>query len=118
MPVAYRITEQIPGKAGEAYGYELSEPYSGADYLIVSRIDWAAFGLRETRIAPGQLLDGQVITQTGVDNSLALSIPFPLCTHAEALAEIGYEIGEKPPVEETPPGDPDVKVEPTAEVEP
>lgn len=118
MPIAYRITDKIPGKAGEAYGYELSEPYNGVDHLIVSRIDMAAFGLRETRILPGQLFDGRVIAMTDVDNTLALSIPMALCSHEEALASIGYEVGEKPQLEETPPGDPDVKVEPTVEETP
>ncbi|MFC8182393.1 MULTISPECIES: hypothetical protein [Nocardiaceae] len=115
MPTATRITDRIPGKAGEAYGYELSEPYNGVDYLIVSRIDMAAFGLRETRILPGQLFDGRVIAQTNVDNTLALSIPLELCSHEEALASIGYEAVEPPPVVEAPPGDPDEKIEPTPE---
>lgn len=96
MPTATRITDRIPGKAGESYGYELSEPFNGVDHVIVSRVDMAAFGLRETRVLPGQLFDGRVIAQTDVDNTLALSIPMSLCSHAEALASIGFEAVEKP----------------------
>lgn len=92
MPTARRMTDRIPGKAGDAYGYELSEPFNGVDYVIVSRIDMAAFGLRETRVLPGQLLDGRVIAMTDVDNTLALSIPMDLCSHEDALLSIGYGV--------------------------
>ncbi|WP_155288817.1 hypothetical protein [Rhodococcoides fascians] len=115
MATATRVTDQLRGKAGEAYGYELSEPFHGVSHLIVSRVDMAAWGLRETRIVPAMADDiGQVVMLRDGDNTMALSIPLELCSHAEALASIGYEIAE---MAEVPPGDPDVKIEPTLEAE-
>lgn len=107
MATAVKITDQIRGKAGEAYGYELSEPFNGIDFLIVSRIDMAAFGLRETRIVPAELSDGVVIMLVDGDNTMAVSIPLPLCSHEDALASIGYEVAHadplEPPAAEIPP---------------
>lgn len=96
MSTATKCTERIRGKAGEAYGYELSEPFNGVDYLIVSRIDMAAFGLQETRIVPAEMSHGDVIMMVDGDNTMAVSIPMTLCSHAEALASIGYEMVEAP----------------------
>ena len=115
MPNAERITDRIPGKAGVAYGYRLDEPYAGIDYLIVSCIDMPTFGLRETRIIPAEMFDGRVIMQTDGENTLSVSIPLPLCSHEEALGSIGYDVIEMS-LEEAPPGDPDMKIEPTPEV--
>lgn len=116
MATATRVTDRLRGKAGESYGYELSEPYYGVGHLIVSRIDMPMFGLRETRIVPAEMAYGNVIALVDGDNTMALSIPMDLCSHEEALATIGYDIAEMV-IEETPPGDPDMKIEPTPEVE-
>ncbi|MBY4212915.1 hypothetical protein HQO42_15100 [Rhodococcus fascians] len=111
MAIATRVTSRLRGKAGEAYGYELSEPYYGVDYLIVSRIDMPAFGLRETRIVPAEFAYGNVIALVDGDNTLALSIPMELCSHEDALLTVGYEMAIAAPVEtpvaefETPEGD-------------
>lgn len=91
MPTAKRVTEALIGRAGEAYGYELSEPFNGVDHLIVSCIDWPDWGLQETRIAPATVVDGEVIMLVNGDNTMALSIELQLCTHAEALKSIGYK---------------------------
>lgn len=96
---ALRVTEPIPGKAGVAFGYKLSEPFNGVDYLIVSVIDMAAWGLRETRIVPAEFSGGQVIGLVGGDNTLAVSIPLGLCSHEDALLSIGYEVAFAEPVE-------------------
>lgn len=98
MAIATRVTNRLRGKAGESYGYELSEPYYGVDYLIVSRIDMPAFGLRETRIVPAELAYGNVIALVDGDNTLALSIPMELCSHEDALLSIGYEMSIADPV--------------------
>ncbi|WP_196249938.1 hypothetical protein [Rhodococcoides fascians] len=95
MPFAVQVTEKLRGKAGEAYGFKLSEPYSGVDYLIVSRIDLPAFGLRETRIVPAELSHGEVIMLTTGDNTMAASIPLELCSHEDALASIGFAVTEE-----------------------
>lgn len=92
MATAKRVTEALVGKAGEAYGYELSAPFNGVDHLIVSCIDWPDWGLRETRIAPATVVDGEVIMLVNGDNTMALSIELPFCTHAEALKSIGYQV--------------------------
>lgn len=99
MATATRVTAALPGKAGEAYGFELSEPFRGVSHLIVSRVDWPEWGLRETRIVPAQIVDGVVIMLTNGDNTMAVSIPLELCSHKEALAEIGYETVDQPGVE-------------------
>lgn len=99
MPTAFKVTDRIRGKAGEAYGYRLSEPFNGLDYLIVSRIDMAAFGLRETRIVPAELSHGSVIMLVDGDNTMAVSIPLELCSHEDALLSIGYEVAIAAPVE-------------------
>lgn len=113
MPTAQQVTERIRGRAGEAYGYELSEPYEGVDYLIVSRIDMPAFGLQETRLVPAEMSHGEVIMLVDGDNTMAMSIPLALCSHEDALSSIGYTaIGL---VEKVPPGNPDVKIEPAPE---
>lgn len=95
MGIATRITDRIRGRAGEAYGYHLSEPFNGVDHLIVSRIDMAAFGLQETRIVPAEESHGDVIMLVDGDNTMAMSIPMPLCSHEDALASIGYEAAEQ-----------------------
>lgn len=88
---AERISGNLPGKAGEAYAYALSASYHGIDHVIVSRIDMAAWGLRETRIVPAGLDEAGVpIMLTDGDNTMSMSIPMALCSHAEALASIGY----------------------------
>jgi hypothetical protein len=94
MPTAKRITEALVGKAGEAYGYELSEPFNGVDHVIVSCIDWTDWGLKETRITPATVVDGEVIMLVNGDNTLALSKEMPFCTHAEALKSIGYRVSD------------------------
>lgn len=96
MPIATRITDRLTGKAGEAYGYKLSEPFNGLDYLIVSRIDMAAFGLRETRIVPAELSYGDLVMLVDGENTMAVSIPMDLCSHEDALLSIGYEAVESP----------------------
>lgn len=99
MGTAVRITDRIRGKAGVAYGYELSEPFNGVDYVIVSRIDMESWGLCETRVVPAELSDGDVIMLVDGDNTMAVSIPMELCSHEDALLSIGYEVAIADPVE-------------------
>ena len=105
MATAVKITDRIQGKAGETFGYELSEPFNGLDYLMVSRVDMPAFGVRETRIVPAELSYGNVIALLDGDHTMALSIPLELCSHEDALASIGYEVVVPAPVE-TPAAEP------------
>lgn len=88
---AERISGNLPGKAGETYAYALSAPYHGIDHVIVSRIDMSAWGLRETRVVPAALDESGIpIMLTDGDNTMSMSIPMALCSHAEALESIGY----------------------------
>lgn len=90
MATAKRVTGQLEGKAGEAYGYKLDTSYQGVGYLIVSRIDWPNWGLQETRIVPAGLVDGAVVMLVDAEGTMSLSRELALCSHADALRSIGY----------------------------
>ncbi|GGG03863.1 hypothetical protein GCM10007304_17500 [Rhodococcoides trifolii] len=97
MPVASKLTGPLEGKAGEAFGYRLSEPFNGVDYLIVTRIDWPQWGCQETRVVPASRLvdeDGteHVVQLVDGEHTMSISIELALCTHEEALQSIGYTV--------------------------
>lgn len=85
--------EDMPGKGfaeSVTHCYALSEPYDGVEFVTVSVTDKPKWNYRETLILPAA--DGDGAAFAAPDGSLGASISLPLCTHAEALAELGYQL--------------------------
>jgi len=107
MATATRIGTDIGGYAGIAHHYRLSEPLDGHEFVVVFAVDMPGTQHDETVIV-GAREDGSAHLMNRLPGSLVGWVD-----HEKALGLAGYTVIEA--IEEKPPGDPDMKIEPTPE---
>ncbi|SER51203.1 MULTISPECIES: hypothetical protein [Pseudomonas] len=88
MRKAKLLIDHLPKARGHQALYELSEPLDGHSLVVVSAIDYESHGWKtlETYIFPASK-DGEIIDYCELEGSIKGT-----ASHAEALANAGYEI--------------------------